>query len=253
MSTRILIVEDEAPAAKRLAGLIKEIEPNAILLDVMDSIESTVKWLSTNDSPDLLFLDIHLADGNSFLLFEQTTIECPIIFATAYDEYALRAFRVNSIDYLLKPIEKEDLKRALNKFKHVSNPAVVAMDIKSMLAAIKSDTRTYKQRFLVRVADRLVPVNTQDIHYFVADEKLVYLQTPTHKYPVDFTLDQLEDILDPKLFFRLNRKFIGQLCSIQKIHNHLNGKLKITLSPAYPEELYVSREKAGEFKEWLEG
>jgi two-component system, LytTR family, response regulator LytT len=247
---KILVVEDEAPAARRLVKLIQEAVSEANIVQVLDSVESTVNWLRANPSPDLLLLDIHLADGNSFLIFEQTEVKCPVIFATAFDEYAIKAFKVNSIDYLLKPIEKAELQKALLKFKHLKGTATI--DMQQLLAMLKEEKSEYKERFLARVADRLVPIEVAHIHYFVAEDKLIYLQTPTHKYPIDFTLDELENLLNPKHFFRLNRKVLGHLQSIQKIHNHLNGKLKITLTPNYAEELFVSREKASEFKAWLE-
>ncbi len=248
---KILLIEDENPAAKRLISLIKEIEPRAEILDVLDSVESAVKWFKLHQEPDLVFMDIHLADGNSFLIFEQTEVKCPVIFATAYDEYAIRAFKVNSIDYLLKPIEKSDLLNAFEKFKNLSK-ADFSLDVKSLLASLKNDKKEFKQRFLVRVSDRLVPVHVNEVCYFFAEDKMVFIQTETHKYAIDFTLDQLEELIDPKLFFRLNRKFLGQLKSVSKIFNHLNGKLKIILKPDYPEEIYVSRERAGDFKDWLE-
>lgn len=248
---KILIVEDEFPAAKRLAKLILELEPKAEIMEMLDSIESTVKWLKSNPKPELLFLDIHLADGNSFLIFEQAEVRCPVVFATAYDEYAIKAFKVNSIDYLLKPIEKDSLAQALAKFKN-SRPNET-IDFHALLSSLQAEKKEYKTRFLVRISDRLLPIHINDIQYFVAEEKLVFLQTSSQKYPIDFTLDQLESVLNPKLFFRINRKFLAQLTCIHKIYNHLNGKLKLILQPEHQDEIFVSREKAGEFKLWLEG
>ena len=248
---RILLIEDEIPAANRLASLLKEILPSAKIIDVLDSIESAVKWFKIHQNPDLIIMDIHLADGNSFMIFEQVDIKSPVIFATAYDEYAIKAFKVNSIDYLLKPIEKAELEIAVHKFNSLSAKNE-AIDFKLLINTLKSDRKEYKQRFLVKIADRLVPVNAADVCYFFAEDKLVFLQTRSNIYQIDFTLDQLEEILDPVLFFRLNRKFLGQAPSINKIFNHLNGKLKIVLDPAHPEDLFVSRERASEFKNWLE-
>ncbi len=250
---RVLVVEDEAPAAKRLVQLIAQIQPSAVIVEVCDSIESTVNWLQGNQAPDLIFMDIQLADGNSFLIFEQTEIKSPVIFATAYDEYAVRAFKVNSVDYLLKPIEKSELERALHKFKTLTSPVQTLLHLQDAIQALRSGKKEYKQRFLVRIADRLVPVSVEETRYFMTEDKVVFLQTETHKYPVDFTLDQLESMLDPKLFFRLNRKHLGHVQAIHKIFNHLNGKLKLILSPSQEEEVFVSREKAQEFKAWLEG
>lgn len=248
---RILLIEDEIPAAKRLSNLLKEIEPSASILDTIDSVETAVKWLKIHAEPDLIFMDIHLADGNSFLVFEQVELKCPIIFATAYDEYAIKAFKVNSIDYLLKPIDKTELQSALFKFKN-SRDRNKSIDLKNLINSIKNEKKEYKQRFLVRISDRLVPINTVDVCYFFAEDKMVFLQTETHKYPIDFTLDQLEEMLDPQLFFRFNRKYFGQAKAISKIFNHLNGKLKLVLTPNQEDEIYVSRERASDFKDWLD-
>lgn len=248
---KILLIEDEIPAAKRLSNLLKEMEPSAIILDTLDSVETSVKWLKVHAEPDLVFMDIHLADGNSFLIFEQIEVKCPIIFATAYDEYAIKAFKVNSIDYLLKPIDKTELQSALTKFKNSRN-TTETIDFKQLINSIKNEKKEYKQRFLVRISDRLVPINTSDVCYFFAEDKMVFLQTEQNKYPIDFTLDQLEEMLDPKLFFRINRKYLGQAKAISKIFNHLNGKLKLVLTPNQEDEIYVSRERASDFKTWLD-
>ena len=246
-------MEDEAPAVKRLTSLLKDTTPTVEILAALDSIEATVNWLKANESPEVIFMDIHLSDGNSFLIFEQVEVKCPVIFATAYDEYAVRAFKVNSIDYLLKPILKEDLARALGKFSsYAMQQRFPLQDLKVAIQSIKLARKEYKQRFLVRYSDRLIPLHVEKARYFCAEDKEVFLQTEDKKYAIDFTLDQLEELLDPKLFFRLNRKYIGQIVSIDKIFNHLNGKLKLILSPTTLEDVFVSRERASEFKAWLE-
>lgn len=249
---RVLIVEDEAPAVRRLKTLLQEIDSNMEVVAVLDSIESSVKWLAQNGLPDLIFMDIHLSDGNSFLIFEQTEVKSPVIFATAYDEYAVRAFKVNSIDYLLKPIEKGELERALSKYRLFSGQDQHLVDMREVLNSIKSGKKEYKQRFLVKSSDRLIPVPADQVRYFCAEDKVVFLQTEDKKYIIDFTLDQLEELLDPKKFFRLNRKYVGQMNCIDKIFYHLNGKLKLSLLPNAEEEVFVSREKANDFKAWLE-
>jgi DNA-binding LytR/AlgR family response regulator len=249
---KVLLIEDESHAVKRLSALLKEIDPDLDIVGSLDSIASSVKWLEENGCPDLLFLDIHLADGNSFLIFEQTKITCPIIFATAYDEFAIQAFKVNSIDYLLKPIEKSDLERSLEKLKAFSSSFQHKEEtIFEVIKTLKEGKREYKQRFLVKIADRLLPIHVDQTHYFLAEDKLVFLQTGEKKYPIDFTLDQLEEVLDPKTFFRINRKLLGHVQCIQKIFYHLNGKLKVDISPLTKEEVFVSRERAAEFKNWL--
>ncbi len=250
---KVLLIEDEIHAVKRLSALLRELDSSIEVIGNLDSISSSIRWLQEKGSPDLIFLDIHLADGNSFLLFQHVQPPCPIIFATAYDEYAIQAFKVNSIDYLLKPIEKEELERALKKFRLQSRelPAY-EYKIHEVIQSFKLGKKEYKQRFLVKIADRLVPVHVEQARYFFAEEKLVFLQTEDKKYPIDFTLEELEELLDPKLFFRLNRKFLSHIHSIDKIFHHVNGKLKLILKPLVADEIFVSREKATEFKAWLE-
>jgi len=248
---RILIIEDEAPAVRRLISMIKDLDPKNEILEVLTSVSGSVQWLLTNKHPDLIFLDIHLSDGNSFRIFEKCEVSCPIIFATAYDEYALKAFKVNSIDYLLKPIEASDLRIAIEKYKNrtVSQSQI---NVQELLKSLQKNTKDYKQRFIVRISDRLIPVDVADIQYFITDEKVVLLHTLSSNFIVDFTLDELQEMLDPKLFFRFNRKVLGQARSITKIFNHINGRLKILIQPSANEDIYISREKVREFKTWLE-
>lgn len=248
---RILIIEDEVLAFARLSKLLMEVEPSAQVIGHVESIESAVDWLQNNTIPDLILSDIHLADGSSFLIFEKIKVACPIIFTTAYDEYALKAFKLNSIDYLLKPVEKGELRAALEKFKLQNSNGT--LKINEAISTLLHTQKTYKERFLVKMADRLIPIATQELSYFASEDKYVMLYHNTKKYPVDFTLEELETLLDPKMFFRLNRKVTTHISAISKISNHLNGKLKVELSPTYSEEIYVSRERAGDFKNWLDG
>ncbi|MDX2191280.1 MAG: LytTR family DNA-binding domain-containing protein [Bacteroidota bacterium] len=248
----ILIIEDETPAARRLEKLIKEIDASIHILAKLDSIETAVTWFKNNVQPDLAFMDIELADGQSFEIFNQVHITCPVIFATAYDEYALKAFEVNSIDYLLKPIEEQALNRALNKFKLLKYQTGI-VDIQKLLNSLQHPvTNNYKKRFLIKMGDKYLHIDTSSIAYFISEDKLSFIITNEgKKYVIDGTLDFMETQLDPSDFFRLNRQLIANISNIKSVFAHFNGKLKITLQPEYHEEVFVSREKAGDFKKWM--
>ncbi len=252
---KILIIEDEAPAARRLISLIRSTEPGAEIMDTIDSVQSAVKWLQTHTSPDLIFMDIQLADGLSFNIFSLAEVQAPVIFTTAYDEYALKAFKVNSVDYLLKPIEPEELKNSLLKLRKMRDQFTAPLDpqvLRSLVQSLQPGQPQFKNRFLVRFADKLVFIQAEDIAYFMAEDKYVFILTRENKkYPLDHTLDELDSLLDPATFFRLNRQFIANLRSIQSIHSYFNGKLKLHLQPVPEEEVLVSRERASAFKKWL--
>ncbi len=248
---RVLIVEDEKPASNRLLSLIGELRPNYQIVGIEDSIEGTVNWFQKGGTADLLFLDIHLADGNSFYIFDQAKINTPIIFTTAYDQYAIKAFKLNSIDYLLKPIDKQDLLKSIEKFEK-ANP-LEHNEIKSVLETLKLRNKEYKTRFLVRYVDKLISIPSQDISYFISEEKIVFLYANNSRYAVDFTLDHLEEVLEPTMFFRINRKCIASMKGIAKISIHFNGKLKVDLNPAVAtDDLIISKEKSSDFKRWLD-
>ena len=252
---KIVIIEDEAPAARRIQKLVKEIDKNITVDSLLDSIESAVSWFSNHAQPDLILMDIELADGQSFEIFNQVKITAPVIFTTAYDEFALKAFKVNSIDYLLKPIDKDALEAAITKFKNLKNGYgnhTTEYNLESLLKSL-SKPQEYKSRFLIKIGDKLFPVAIEDIAYFMSEDKFTYIITRENKkYIVDQTLDEIEKIVSPKNFFRINRQFIASIISIGSIHNHFNGKLKLTLKPEVKEEVMVSREKAGVFKDWLD-
>lgn len=248
---KVVIIEDEAPAARRLTGLIQECKPQAEIVAHFDSVETAVDWLQNNPAPDLAFMDIQLADGLSFDIFEAVPVKCPVIFTTAYDEYAIKAFKVNSIDYLLKPIDKAELDNAFAKYDTLAQkPQNDTIDIGELIKVFRPDT--YKSRFLVKQGQRLIPVGVDDIAYFYAEDKLVFMLTHAgNKYIVDYTVEQLESKLNPDKFFRTNRKVITSLDAVKDVHISFNGKLKIYLKPDLSEELFVSRERAPEFKNWL--
>ncbi|MHC1704169.1 MAG: LytR/AlgR family response regulator transcription factor [Tenuifilaceae bacterium] len=247
-----IIIEDERLSAERLAGLIKKSFPDFELVKTLDSVKSAVKWLSHNEQPQLAFFDIQLADGLSFEIFEQLSIEFPVIFTTAFNEYAIKAFKVNSIDYLLKPIDEDELKGAVNKFK-LSNSKPRKIENDAIALALSQLTNNYKSRFLVKVGEHLRMINIEDVATFISMEKSTFIRTfNSRDYGIDFTLDQLEELLDPKNFFRINRKFIINIKSIQDIIAYSNSRLKLKLSISTDEDIIVSRERVVAFKKWLE-
>jgi DNA-binding LytR/AlgR family response regulator len=247
----VLIIEDELPAFKRLSKLVNELNKGIEILGHADSIETAIHLLNTYPNADLALMDIELADGQSFEIFKKIQLQMPVIFTTAYDEYALKAFKVNSIDYLLKPIDPEELKVAFEKLEKLK--AQPQLNLNQLLASINSSNGTaFKKRFLVKLGQKLISIATEDIAYFHASEKVVYLiANDQKKYIIDHTLDELENLLNPNDFFRLNRQYLAKLPSIDSISTYFNGKLKIQLKPAVAEEVLISREKASEFKNWL--
>jgi len=251
---KVLIIEDEVLAAERLEEMLRKAIPGVEILDILDSISSASKWFDNHDKPDLAFFDIQLADGLSFEIFERSDVTCPVIFTTAYDEYALKAFKVNSIDYLLKPIDAEELQSAIGKFKrfHDQNDTSGA-SIQNIDSVLKLLSKQYKSRFVVRVGERIRSIHVDDIQCFYSMEKASFLQTTDDRhYTLDHSLEQIETLVDPDIFFRVNRKFIIALDCIQDMISHSNSRLKISLKQPADEEIIVAREKVKEFKQWLE-
>jgi DNA-binding LytR/AlgR family response regulator len=252
---KVVIIEDEAPAARRLKKLLEDNVGKIEILASIESIEGAINWIEKNPAPDLFFMDIQLGDGLSFEIFQKIKVPAPVIFTTAYDEYALQAFKVNSIDYLLKPVQEHELKQGLDKFKEFKN--TFAQDdklshLQRLLSTYQYSKKDYKNRFLVKLGERLVCVETADISFFKSVDKLTFINTKSgNKYLVEYTLEELEEMLDPQVFFRLNRQFISNISSIDSIHNYFNGKLKLYLKQKDQEEVIISREKAPLFKEWL--
>lgn len=259
---KTIIIEDEYPAAERLQRLIGRVDPTIEVLAVLDSIEAAGKWFEENRPPDLIFSDIQLSDGLSFDIFRQNLVTSPVIFTTSYDEYAIRAFKVKSIDYLLKPVKLEELHEALAKFRAIRHDFARDERTQRMEALLDSlptatngrPDKKYKQRFLVKTGDQLLPVTEEEIAYFLtANEMVLLTRTDGKKFLVDYTLEQLEKLLNPEVFFRLNRQLLAHVRTVRKIHPYFNGKLKLQLSPETGEEVLVSRDKAPEFKRWMEG
>ena len=250
----VLIVEDEEQAGKKLRRMLKELLPDAFLHGPFEAVAEVVDWIRENPSPDLIFMDIHLADGLSFEIFTKVEVKTPVIFTTAYDQYALRAFKLNSVDYLLKPIEQEELKASIQKFKnHYSKPAVPANDGLRYLSAISDYENKYKQRFISRTGDKIIAIATEDVAYAYSENKATWLKSFEGKnYLVDFSLEQLEDLLDPGEFFRLNRQYISRFEAIDKMLSYSNTRMKIRLKHCDDESIVLSREKTKLFKEWID-
>lgn len=246
-----LIVEDEKVAAERLVGLIKKYDPSIDISEIVQSVKNAVQWLNTNQTPDLIFMDIQLADGLSFEIYEQTIVKTPVIFTTAYDEYALKAFKLNSIDYLLKPIDLGELKNAIDKFKENNSPKEIPAQVFDSI--MHSLTKKYKYKFVINVGEHIKVFTTEDIQCFYSMEKYTFLQNnPGYDYAINYSLDQLEDLLDPAQFFRINRKFIVSFSAISDIISYSNSRLKVKLNSNKSDDLIVSREKVQDFKKWLE-
>ncbi|MBD2755124.1 LytR/AlgR family response regulator transcription factor [Spirosoma validum] len=273
----ILIIEDEEPTARKLQRLLADVMPTAHVVGMTVSVEESVDWLRTNPRPDLIFMDIELADGQSFDIFNRVAVASPVVFTTAYDDFAIKAFKVNSIDYLLKPVKEADLRQALDKLQQLKNVLadsaptnVTALEaslsnlLQQLQQAAPATTTpaipalrplphaTFRDRFLIKQGQRLFSVSTEEVAYFFSRNKLSFLKTrDEHEWLVDYTMDELSQMLDPRRFFRLNRQVIAELRAVDKVHLYFNGKLKINLRPAFEEEVVVSREKAGELKGWL--
>lgn len=249
---KVLIIEDEAPAFRRLQKVLEEIDAEIDILEVIDSVDDSVKWLKNHNHPDLIFMDIQLSDGLSFEIFDSVEISKPVIFTTAFDEYMLKAFKVNSIDYLLKPIKKEDLAHSLNKYNSLKHSFGGQQDLNTLIKQIRLDDKKYKSRFLVKMGDRLIAVLTEDIAFFYTHNGLVYLKTHAGRsYVVDFTLDELSQQLDPENFYRVNRQYIINFPSIKSVHKWYKGKLMIETYIPVEDQITVSAEKATEFKDWM--
>ena len=251
----VLIVEDEQPAARQLTKLLKQINVAINVVDTLDSVEATVAWLNTFEAPDAIFLDIQIADGLSFDIFRQVKITSPVVFTTAFDQYAIKAFRVNAIDYLLKPIDTDELTTVVQKIRNATNREQnYTPDIFKDLIEQFSKPTHYRERFLVKTGQTFLPIEAGDVAYFFSEDSLTHLVTVQNKkHLLENTLDELEAVIHPQKFFRINRKIVVGFSAIQKISPHFNGRLKLELSPAYCEETFVARERVSDFKMWLGG
>ncbi|HLP96623.1 MAG TPA: LytTR family DNA-binding domain-containing protein [Saprospiraceae bacterium] len=252
----ILIVEDEELAVKKLTKILQDQKHDIEIVGVTDSIADSVQWLRTNPVPDLILMDIELADGQSFEIFNQVEVKSAVIFTTSYDEYALKAFKVNSIDYLLKPIQPDELATALDKFVKLQGQALpqAAVNMEQLIEALhqKLQPKVYRQRFLVKHANKMLSVEVGDIAYFYSDGRVNFFKTnDNRRIMIDYTLDELEDMLDPAQFFRINRAFYISIPCVERIDDYFGNRLILSLKPQNDKEALVSREKVSDFKRWM--
>jgi DNA-binding LytR/AlgR family response regulator len=249
---KILIIEDETRAANRLEKLIFKLKPGATILGKFESVRDSVHFLSNNPAPDLILSDIQLADGLSFEIFKKNPVQCPIIFTTAYDQYAIEAFNTNGIDYLLKPIEEERLAKALEKLQKLTSQQPNLEAVVELLNQKTIPDRTYKSRFMVKVGEQIKIIQTEKIRAFYSFDRATFILTEDqHNYIIDYSLEQLEEMLDPSRFFRVNRKYFVGLEACSKIYAWSNSRLKIEVD-GIDEDVVVARERVGKFKEWLD-
>ena len=251
---KVLIIEDEPQAARRLETLIGELAPDAIILTKIDSVISAVEWLTNNPPPDLILMDIQLADGISFTIFEQCEVKSPVIFTTAFDAYALKAFKVNSIDYILKPVDKDELGHALTKFRGIAkNIPETKVLLNNIGQAVQMLTKRYKSRFMIKVGEHLKTIESDSILYFFSQDKASFCYTTDNRsLIIDYTMDQLEEMMDPLRFFRINRKYLISSASISDIISYTNSRLKIKIKGVQEDDCIVARERVQDFKSWLD-
>ncbi len=250
---KALIVEDELIAAKRLQNLVNELAPEIELVGHVSSVKSAMSWFQVNTMPDLIFLDIQLNDGYGFDVLDQLEEYCPVIFTTAYNEYAIRGFKYNGIDYLLKPIDKRELNTTLAKFKK----SIVNKEGFSEISALQNFKnlleKEYKKRFMIKIGNQFKAIKVEEIAYFKSEEGgIILVNSMNKKFPVEYSLDQLEEILDPFIFFRINRKYLVTVDAVKEIHTYFNSRLLLKMLPTPKEEVIVSRERVTKFKEWLD-
>ena len=256
---KVFIVEDEELAVKKLRKTLESVDNTAEVVGVADSIRSSVNWLQNNPAPDLILMDIELCDGQSFEIFDKVDVKSTVIFTTSYDEYALKAFKVNSVDYLLKPVQKEDLQAALAKLQNMktmygSQNGSPSLNVDNLVKELQSklQPKGFRKRFLVKHAQKLVSVDVEEIAYFYSDGRLNFFKTyDNRKFVVDYTMDELEEMLDPDRYFRISRAFYVSINSIDQIHDYFGNRLLLHLKPVVDKEAIVSREKVTDFKVWM--
>jgi DNA-binding LytR/AlgR family response regulator len=253
---KVLIIEDEPATANRLVKLLNQVSEEIELLSVIDSVEDTVQYLKTHTAPELIFMDIHLADGNSFEIFEQVDVSSPIVFTTAYDQYAIKAFKVNSIDYLLKPVKQEDLAKALNKFSRTSKKErdLVSADFKRLASMLIPSKKDYLKRFMIKTGQLIKAIGIDELAYFYVENRIVYaVEKQGHQHVIDLTMEYLENNLDPGTFFRISRSMIVSFASIDSMTVYSKSRIKLLLNPPFGKEAITSSERSASFKQWLSG
>jgi len=250
---KTIIIEDEQLAARRLEMMIKTIDPTIEIVAKLESVEDSVEWFKNNTHPDLIFLDIHLEDGLSFSIFDKVKVNVPIIFTTAFDEYAIKAFKLKSIDYLLKPIIQDDLEKAITKYREWGEKQQV-VNLSELYKLMSVKEKSYRERFSVIVGQKMKSIDVKDIAYFFSTSGITFVvMNSKSQYSVDQSLDNLMEELDPKQFFRVNRQYLVGLPSIANIHIYPKSRLKLELNPSVPEGVFVSLDKVVDFKKWVDG
>jgi DNA-binding LytR/AlgR family response regulator len=250
---RILIIEDEPQAAQRLEKLVGSLVPGSEIVGRIDSVKKSVQWFKENPAPDLTLMDIQLADGISFQIFEQCEVKSPIIFTTAYDEYALKAFKVNSVDYILKPVDKDELQTALSKLQSLTAPRDQKNILDNISQAVQMLMKKYKSRFVIKVGEHLKTIDVSAIRYFFSQDKATFCVTDDQRnFVLDYTLEQLEEMVSPDNFFRINRKYFISASSIQDIIHYTNSRLRLVLKGSADNDIIVARERVQQFKDWLD-
>ena len=250
---KVLIIEDEPPAAKRLSKLLNELEENIEIVDIIDSVETSIKYLKNTNNLDLIFMDIQLSDGLSFEIFTEINFDTPVIFTTAFDNYMLNAFKVHSVDYILKPLEAEELANAFEKFKtyYINRSNVEKVDFQNILSQFLN--KSFKERFLVKSGSEIKYISICDIAYFYSEDGYTHICTSdNYKHIVDYKLDDLEKCVDPKSFFRINRQLYVSIASIKKIESYFNSRYKLQINPKFSKDVIVSRDRAMGFRKWLD-
>jgi two-component system response regulator LytT len=252
----VLIIEDEKLAQVELKRLLDQCDFDINVLGCLDSIEESVHWLTEHEEPDIIFMDIQLSDGSSFEIFDLIEIKTPVIFTTAYDEYAIQAFKVNSVDYLLKPIEPSDLRASLQKYHDIKQHytdtqfSLTKFQIEQIMTLRKLQ---YKNRFVSTIGDRIQHITIEDVAYFYAEGKIVFLVTKANKeFIIDYSLEHLQSLVNPDQFYRLNRKYLVKIDSIEHVSKHFDGRFRVNLTPPTKNKILISRRRVSEFKQWLD-
>ncbi len=250
---KVLIVEDEPLSAEHLIRTLNKVDKSIQVIKTLDSISNTVKYLSQESELDLIFLDIHIADGNSFEIFSKINIDIPIIFTTAFNEYAIKAFKLNSIDYLLKPIGIDDLTKSIAKYNKLKSSIQKTVHTEKIENAISILTKNYKSRFLVKLGETISSIKVEDISFFIAEDGITILVNKEGKrFPVDYSMDALELLISPDVFFRINRKVLVHIDRILQVHTYFNSRLKLAIKSLDEDDAIVSRERVSDFKLWLD-
>ncbi|MGK0413114.1 MAG: two-component system response regulator LytT [Polaribacter sp.] len=254
---KVVIIEDEIPAQRLLKETLQEIDIKTEVIGCLNSIKSSVEWFQNNPHPGIVLLDIQLSDGLSFKIFKQVNIESSIIFTTAYDEYAIQAFKVNSIDYLLKPVEKDELQTAFEKFNQYNIQFIQEknsnIDFKELADLIKNEKSDYRKRFLIQSNESFFNLPVEEIALFYSMQGITFAVTfEKREYPINFSLEGLKEQLNPDIFFKINRQFIVNIDAIKRVHSYFNGKLKLEIKPSHTEDIIVGKDKTAAFKRWLD-